>query len=180
MRSVMVTLRKGVMSPWSVIVILEFLSLGIVFVLGVYVVRGRPPWLWVVAACPVVYGLGRISGRIVSRQITRIVYRRRKRIQSELSQEAPLRLTSARICQDEASEIIDEWQAQPCSLIVHPTIRHAALMRGLLTAAGTAGNLTTDADLAALSVEYGAAVCSYDADFARFPGVRLIDPDNDL
>jgi uncharacterized protein len=81
---------------------------------------------------------------------------------------------------DEAFEIIDEWLAQPCSLIAHPTIRHAALMRGFLTTAGTAGNLTTDAHLAALSVEYGAAVCSYDADFSRFPGVRLIDPDNDL
>jgi uncharacterized protein len=81
---------------------------------------------------------------------------------------------------DEAFEIIDEWLAQPCSLIVHPTIRHAALMRGFLTTVGTAGNLTTDAHLAALSVEYGAAVCSYDADFSRFPGVRLIDPDNDL
>jgi uncharacterized protein len=53
-------------------------------------------------------------------------------------------------------------------------------MRGFLTTVGTAGNLTTDAHLAALSVEYGAAVCSYDADFSRFPGVRLIDPDNDL
>jgi hypothetical protein len=31
-------------------------------------------------------------------------------------------------------------------------------MRGLLTATGTAGNLTTDAHLAALSVEYGAQI----------------------
>ena len=81
---------------------------------------------------------------------------------------------------DEAFDIVDEWLAQPCSLIVHPTVRHAAIMRGFLTAAGTAGNLTTDAHLAALSVEYGAAVCSYDADFSRFPGVRVIDPDHDL
>jgi toxin-antitoxin system PIN domain toxin len=79
----------------------------------------------------------------------------------------------------EAFDIVDEWLAQPCSLVVHPTIRHAALMRGFLTAAGAAGNLTTDAHLAALSVEYGAAVCSYDADFSRFPGVTLIDPDHD-
>jgi toxin-antitoxin system PIN domain toxin len=79
----------------------------------------------------------------------------------------------------EAFDIVDEWLAQPCSLVVHPTIRHAALMRGFLTAAGTAGNLTTDAHLAALSVEYGAAVCSYDADFSRFPGVTVIDPDHD-
>lgn len=80
----------------------------------------------------------------------------------------------------EALDIVDEWLAQPCSLVVHPTARHSALMRGLLTAAGTAGNLTTDAHLAALSMEYGAAICSYDADFSRFPGVTRIEPDHDL
>lgn len=79
----------------------------------------------------------------------------------------------------EAFDIVDEWLAQPCALIVHPTVRHAALMRGFLLAVGTAGNLTTEAHLAALSVEYGAAICSYDADFARFPGVRLVNPDKD-
>jgi predicted nucleic acid-binding protein len=40
--------------------------------------------------------------------------------------------------------------------------------------------LTTDAHLAALSVEYGAMVATYDADFSRFPGVSTVDPDNDL
>ena len=80
----------------------------------------------------------------------------------------------------EALDIVDEWLAQPCAMIVHPTVRHAALMRGFLTAAGTAGNLTTDAHLAALSVEYGAAVCSYDADFRRFPGVVLVSPEQDV
>jgi uncharacterized protein len=80
---------------------------------------------------------------------------------------------------DEAFDVIDGWLAQPCALIVHPTVRHADLLRGLISAAGTAGNLTTDAHLAALSVEYGAAICSYDADFSRFPGVTLVDPGRD-
>ena len=35
----------------------------------------------------------------------------------------------------EAFDIIDEWLAQPCALVLHPTTRHAALMRGFLTAA---------------------------------------------
>lgn len=80
----------------------------------------------------------------------------------------------------EAFDIVDQWLAQPCSLIVHPTVRHAGLLRGLISAVGTAGNLTTDAHLAALAVEYGAAICSYDADFARFPGVTRLDPDEDF
>jgi toxin-antitoxin system PIN domain toxin len=79
----------------------------------------------------------------------------------------------------EAFDLIDEWLAQPCATILHPTTRHASLMRGLIAAAGTAGNLTTDAHLAALSVEYGATVATYDADFARFPGVLAVNPDND-
>jgi uncharacterized protein len=35
-----------------------------------------------------------------------------------------------------------------------------------------AGNLTTDAHLAALAVEHGADLVSHDRDFARFRGVR--------
>ena len=46
------------------------------------------------------------------------------------------------------------------------------MLRGLLRPTGTAGNLTTDAHLAALAIEHGADIVSYDRDFARFPGVR--------
>ncbi len=77
---------------------------------------------------------------------------------------------------EEAFDVIDGWLAQPCAAVVHPTARHAAVLRGLVTPLGTAGNLTSDAHLAALSVEYGAVVCSCDADFSRFPGVSWVDP----
>ena len=43
-------------------------------------------------------------------------------------------------------------------------------------AMGTGGNLTSDAHLAALAIEYGAELCSSDADFARFPGLKWRDP----
>jgi hypothetical protein len=45
-------------------------------------------------------------------------------------------------------------------------------LRGLLRDTGTAGNLTTDAHLAALALEYGAGIVSFDRDFARFSGVK--------
>jgi hypothetical protein len=35
---------------------------------------------------------------------------------------------------------------------------------------GTAGNLTTDAHLAALAIEHGATLVSFDRDFNRFDG----------
>lgn len=41
-------------------------------------------------------------------------------------------------------------------------------MRGLLDQAGTAGNLVADAHLAALALEHGATVVSFDRDFQRF------------
>jgi predicted nucleic acid-binding protein len=50
------------------------------------------------------------------------------------------------------------------------------LVRGLLEYAGSAGNLVGDAHLAALGLEHGASVVSFDRDFARFAGVRLVRP----
>lgn len=43
-------------------------------------------------------------------------------------------------------------------------------------ALGSAGNLTTDAHLAALAIEHQAELHSSDADFARFPGLRWRNP----
>ena len=76
----------------------------------------------------------------------------------------------------EAFDVVAGWLAQPCALIVHPTERHLGIMRGLVEPLGTAGNLTTDAHLAALAIEHGGEVCSADTDFARFPGLRWVDP----
>lgn len=76
----------------------------------------------------------------------------------------------------ESLDVVDGWLQQPCVTVVHPTDRHAAVLRGLLTPFGTAGNLTSDAHLAALSIEHGAELVSTDVDFSRFPGVRWVDP----
>ena len=76
----------------------------------------------------------------------------------------------------EAFDIVDGWLAHPCSTVVHPTERHAVVLRELLEALGTAGNLTTDAHLAALAIEHGADLCSSDSDFSRFPGITWLDP----
>lgn len=73
---------------------------------------------------------------------------------------------------DEALGQVETWLSAPAAVIAQPTPRHAALLRGLLSGAGTGGNLTVDAHLAALALEHGADVVSYDRDFARFPGLR--------
>ena len=77
---------------------------------------------------------------------------------------------------EEALDVVEGWLARSNVVVVHPTDRHARILRELLAPLGTGGNLTTDAHLAALSIEHGAELCSSDADFSRFPGVRWQDP----
>ena len=76
----------------------------------------------------------------------------------------------------EALAYVDSWLQQPCVEIVAPGEHHWPILRRLLEATGTAGNLTSDAHVAALALERGAAVCSTDHDFARFPGIRHVNP----
>jgi toxin-antitoxin system PIN domain toxin len=68
------------------------------------------------------------------------------------------------------------WLARPYVSILHPGDRHAEILFGLLESLGTAGNLTTDAHLAALAIEHQAELHSTDADFRRFAGVRWANP----
>ena len=68
------------------------------------------------------------------------------------------------------------WFAQPCVALLDPGSRHAEILFSLLETLGTAGNLVSDAHLAALAIEHGAELNSCDTDFARFPGLRWIDP----
>lgn len=77
---------------------------------------------------------------------------------------------------DEAFDLIDAWLLQPSVSIVHPTDRHASILKGLIKDAGTAGNLVSDAHLAALAIEHGATLYSLDADFARFIGLKWRNP----
>jgi uncharacterized protein len=73
---------------------------------------------------------------------------------------------------DEAMGQVEAWLAAPAAVVAEPTSRHASVLRGLLLESGTAGNLTSDAQLAALAIEHGADIVSFDRDFARFAGVR--------
>jgi len=46
----------------------------------------------------------------------------------------------------------------------------------LLAVPGNAANRVNDAHIAALAVEHGAEIVSFDRDFGRFPGVRVVVP----
>ncbi len=77
---------------------------------------------------------------------------------------------------DESTAVVRSWLAQPGAVLIEPTQRHVDIWRGLLSASGGMGNLVNDAHLAALSIEYGADIVSFDADFERWPGVRRHPP----
>lgn len=76
----------------------------------------------------------------------------------------------------EAVRRVREWLAQPAAVIAEPSPRHLDVLAGLLIDAGTGGNLVADAHLAAIALEQGATVVTFDIDFARFHGVESEQP----
>lgn len=77
-----------------------------------------------------------------------------------------------------AFEYVDEWLAAPPATIAEPGARHGTLLKQLLSPIGSAGNLTTDAHLAAIAVEHGVPIVSFDNDFDRFEAVERLQPGN--
>jgi uncharacterized protein len=77
---------------------------------------------------------------------------------------------------EQAAEIAEAWLASAAAVVVHPTERHLGIVSGLLGGIGVGGNLVNDAHLAALAIEHGGEIVSFDHDFGRFPGVRWRRP----
>ena len=73
-------------------------------------------------------------------------------------------------------ETIHRWLELPHVHIAQPSDTHFSRLRTVLESLGSAGNLTTDAHLAVLAMERGYVLYSTDADFARFTGLRWVNP----
>lgn len=86
------------------------------------------------------------------------------------------KLPGSRVTMPEAIAVVEEWMARPQVQFLAPTSRHWALFRQTLLDGRARGPLTTDAELAALTMEYGGVLHTTDRDFARFPGLRWINP----
>lgn len=86
------------------------------------------------------------------------------------------RLFPSALTAGQAVEVVQGWLDQPAVLVLQPGPQHWQILADLLRQAGTAGNLTMDAHLAALAIEHDGMLFSCDADFRRFPGLRLINP----
>lgn len=75
-----------------------------------------------------------------------------------------------------AFDLIEAWLQQVSVTVPEPSVRHLQTMRDLVSPLGLGGNLTSDAFLAALAIEYGAELCSADNDFGRFKRLRWRNP----
>jgi toxin-antitoxin system PIN domain toxin len=77
---------------------------------------------------------------------------------------------------EQAISAIDAILAHPTARLVAPGDEHWRILKSMLSETGTAGNLTTDAHLAALAIEHGATMMSTDTDFQRFHHLRWNNP----
>lgn len=77
---------------------------------------------------------------------------------------------------DHAVACVRSWMERPCVIIIEPGLKFADIFFACIDSAGTAGNLTTDAYIAALAIEHQAEIHSNDSDFDRFSGLRWSNP----
>jgi len=76
----------------------------------------------------------------------------------------------------DAIERVRSWLDLPNVQLISPGNGHAEILFDLIEEVGTAGDLTTDAHLAALAIEHHGQIVSTDADFGRFRGLRWFNP----
>jgi uncharacterized protein len=86
------------------------------------------------------------------------------------------RLPGSRLALERAVQIVDDWLAQPNVRILVPGDDHWSVLRTMIVEGAASGPLVTDAQLAALTIEYGGVLYTADRDFARFPGLRWMNP----
>lgn len=90
-------------------------------------------------------------------------------------------VTNPRIYEHPASvarawEQVREWLGCENVWIPAASEEHSVVLGGLLRELGGGAKLIPDAHLAALAIEHGLILCSTDGDFARFPGLRWMNP----
>ena len=76
----------------------------------------------------------------------------------------------------DALAVVGEWLALDNVIVVQETDGHWDAMSKLLQGGGAGGNLVTDAHLAALAICHRAPIATFDRDFERFEGVKILRP----
>ena len=77
---------------------------------------------------------------------------------------------------EQAIGIVQRWMDIKHVRLLAPGEHHWNLLQQMLIEGQVRGPLTTDAELAALAIECGGVLHTTDRDFARFPGLRWVNP----
>jgi toxin-antitoxin system PIN domain toxin len=85
-------------------------------------------------------------------------------------------LRIGRLTLQEAVEIVEEWLGLPQVRLLVPGERHWSTFRQMLLDGHASGRLVTDAEIAAITIEFGGVLQTNDRDFSRFPGLRWHNP----
>ncbi len=86
------------------------------------------------------------------------------------------RVTADPLTPAQAWTHITDWLDADLAWIPTTGNRHREILQRLLIGEDVRGNLVTDAHLAALALEYGTSIYSFNSDFARFDDVVWINP----
>ncbi|MFT4029512.1 MAG: PIN domain-containing protein [Protaetiibacter sp.] len=86
------------------------------------------------------------------------------------------RATTDPLTPGEAWGFVSDWLDADQAWVPVPGNRHRQVLGALLVDGELRGNLVTDAHLAALAIEHGTGICSFDSDFARFAGLHWVSP----
>lgn len=86
------------------------------------------------------------------------------------------RLSGKRFTADEVVAVVDEWINHPNVRLLGPGDNHWTFVRQMIVEGQARGPLITDAQLAAITMEYGGVLHTTDRDFSRFPSLRWENP----
>lgn len=85
-------------------------------------------------------------------------------------------MPAAKLTTQSAVAIVHQWLNLPHVRTLAASDRYWPVFREMLITGDAKGRLTTDAALAALTIEHSGILYTNDRDFARFPGLRWVNP----
>lgn len=85
-------------------------------------------------------------------------------------------LPGERFSTREIVPIVNEWLELPIVRVLSPGEHHWEVFQKMLVDGQARGPMTTDAQLAALTIEHGGVLHTTDRDFSRFSGLRWVNP----
>jgi toxin-antitoxin system PIN domain toxin len=86
------------------------------------------------------------------------------------------RLPGRGVTLQEAVQTVEDWMNEPNVRILVPGDGYWSLLRRMIVDGQASGALVSDAEIAALTIENGGVLYTADRDFARFPGLRWLNP----